>query len=195
MHVLICFEGIDYTGKTTIAKIVADAVGAIRGPRVASGYEKEEAEIHKNPDHLARFSFFVKEIAARSTEVCQILERAPVVLDRYLLSVFAYHNVIVGRRLEGEIETSGMRQPDLTALLTVDGVMLRRRMNIRPPRHLYESDPVFLLGVQREFLRLADSSKTFIVDTSIPTAEEVAEAVTRELTRRGLVRSHSPKRE
>lgn len=195
MHVLLCFEGISYAGKTTIAKIVSDTVGAICGPRVASGYEKEEAEIHQNPDHLARFSFFMKEIVARSDEVRQILERAPVVLDRYLLSVFAYHNVIIGRRLEREIDTSGMRQPDLTILLTVDEVTLRRRMNIRPPRHLYESDPVFLLDVQREFLRLTDLNRTFVADTSIPAAEEVAEAVIKELTRHGLVRSHFPKRE
>lgn len=195
MHKLICFEGIDYAGKTSVANPIVDRLRAVHGPRVAGGWEKAEEEIHKNPDHLARFSFFIRELTARSKQIGQILEQADVVLDRYLLSVFAYHNVIVGKQLEAEINVNALRQPDCTVLLTVDEVVLKQRMKNRPPRHPYESDPTFLLDVQREFLRLINREKTIIVDTSIQPAEEIANVVMRKFVRRRLVLSQLPQRE
>jgi len=195
VHNLICFEGINYVGKTSTAKSVADQLRAIYGPRVANGWKKAEEEIHKNPDHLARFSFFIRELTARNKQVSQMLELADVVLDRYLFSVFAYHNVIVGKQLEVETDVNALRQPDCTVLLTVNEAVLEQRMKNRPPRHLYESDPIFLLEVQREFLWLIDRKKTIIVDTSIQPAEEVANAVLGELLKRGFVCSQPPRRE
>lgn len=106
MHTFICLEGINYAGKTSVAKMVGASIGVLYGPRVAVRYKEEEAEIHKNPDHLTRFTFFMEEIVARSEEVRQILTREHVILDRYLLSVLVYHNVLVGRRLEEETDFS-----------------------------------------------------------------------------------------
>jgi dTMP kinase len=195
VRTLICLEGTSYAGKTTVAKLLAEKMPAIYGPRVANGWEGQEEEIHKNPNPLARFSFFMKEVAARSEQVSRLLEQADVVMDRYLLSVFAYHNVIVGEQLEAGIDISGWRQPDCTVLLTVDEATLRQRMKSRPPRHQYESDPTFLLEVQREFLRLIDREKTIVVDTSIQSAEESACAILEEFVRRGFVSSQFPQRE
>jgi thymidylate kinase len=192
VRILVCLEGTSYVGKTTVAKLLSEKMPAIYGPRVANGWEVQEEEIHKNPNPLARFSFFMKEIAARSEQVNRLLEQTDVVMDRYLLSVFAYHNVIVGEQLEAELDISDLRQPDYTVLLTVDEVTLRQRLKSRPPRHRYESNSAFLLGVQREFLRLIDREKTIVVDTSIQSAEEVTGAILEELARRGLVSSQFP---
>src|SRR3989338_2881861 len=139
---------------------------AIYGPRVANGWEGQEEEIHKNPNPLARFSFFMKEIAARSEQVSRLLEQT-----------------------EAGVDTSGLRQPDCTVLLTVDEATLRQRMKNRPPQHQYESNPVFLLKVQPEFLRLIDREKTIIVDSSIQPVEEAARAILEELARRGFISS------
>lgn len=195
MRTLICLEGTSYVGKTTVAKLLSAKMPAVYGPRVADGWEEQEEKIHGNPDPLARFSFFVKEIAARSEQVQQMLERADVVLDRYLLSVFAYHNVIAGAQLEAGPDLSNLRQPDFTILLTVNEMAFKQRMINRPPRHRYESDPAFLLKVQHEFLRLIDREKTILVDNSIKSAEEAAQAVLQELARRGFVSSQLPQRE
>jgi len=195
MYILICLEGISYVGKTTVAKIVSNRMEAIYGPRVADGWKKKEKAIHKNPDHLARFSFFMKEIVARSEQIGQILNRTNVVLDRYLLSIFAYHNIITNKQLEIETDIRDVRQPDYTILLTTNELALKRRMKIRPPRHYYESDLTFLLNVQLEFLRLIDRDKTIIIDTSNQSAEEIAGIVTKELARRKLIRFQFPQRE
>ena len=125
MNTLICLEGICYAGKTTIAKWLTARMPALYGPRVASGWEEREEKIHRNPDHLARFSFFMEEIAARSEQIKKLLEHTDVVSDRYLLSIIAYHNIIVGARLETGIDASDLRLPDFTALLTVDEAALR----------------------------------------------------------------------
>ena len=189
MRILVCLEGTSYAGKTTVARLLSEKMPAIYGPRVADGWEGQEEEIHKNPNPLARFSFFMKEITAKSEQVSRLLEQTNVVMDRYLLSVFAYHNVIVGEQLEAGVDTSGLRQPDCTVLLTVDEATLRQRMKNRPPQHQYESNPVFLLKVQREFLRLIDREKTIIVDSSIQPVEEAARAILEELARRGFISS------
>jgi thymidylate kinase len=195
VRTLVCLEGTSYVGKTTVAKLLSEKMSAIYGPCVANGWEGQEEEIHKNPNPLARFSFFMKEIAARSEQVSRLLERTDVVVDRYLLSVFAYHNVIVGEQLEVGIDINGLRQPDCTVLLTIDEAMLRQRMKSRPPRHQYESDPMFLLEVQREFLRLIDREKTIVVNASIQPAEEVAGVILGEFIRRGFVSSQFSQRE
>jgi thymidylate kinase len=195
VHILVCLEGTSYAGKTTVARLLSEKMPAIYGPRVANGWEGQEEKIHKNPDPLARFSFFMKEIAVRSEQVSRLLEQTDVVMDRYLLSVFAYHNVIVGEQLEAELDISDLRQPDCTVLLTVDEATLRQRMKGRPPRHQYESNSAFLLEVQREFLRLIDREKTIVVDTSIQPAEEAARAILEEFVRRGFISSQFPQRE
>ena len=189
MRILVCLEGTSYVGKTTVTRLLSEKMPAIYGPRVANGWEGQEEEIHKNPNPLARFSFFMKEVAARSEQVSQLLEQTDVVMDRYLLSVFAYHNIIVGKQLEAGLDISDLRQPDCTVLLTVDEATLRQRMKTRPPQHQYESNPVFLLKVQREFLRLIDREKTIIVDSSIQPVEEAARAILEELARRGFISS------
>ena len=104
-------------------------------------------------------------------------------------------NVIVGKQLEAETDVSALRQPDCTVLLTVDEVAMRQRMKNRPPCHRYESDPAFLLDVQREFLRLIGQEKTIVVDTSIQPAEKIADAIRVELVRQEFVRSQLPQRE
>ena len=195
MHTLICLEGTSYAGKTTVARLLLEQMPAVYGPRVASGWEEREEKIHQSPNPLARFSFFIKEIAARSEQVRQILEQIDVVMDRYLLSVLAYHNIITGAQLEARIDLSNLRQPDITILLTVNEMAVRQRMKNRPPRHQYESDPMFLLEVQREFLRLIDRGKTIVIDTSIQPAEETTRAILEEFVRRGFISSLFPQRE
>lgn len=195
MNTLICLEGISYAGKTTIAKWLTERMPVSYGPRVASGWEEREEKVHYNPDPLARFSFFMEEITARSEQIKELLERTDVVSDRYLLSIIAYHNVIAGARLETGIDTGKLRPPDFTVLLTVDETALKQRMKERPPRHRYESDPIFLLEVQREFLRLIDREKSVIVDTSTRSAEEIARALLEEFIDRGFVQSQFPQRE
>ena len=116
-------------------------------------------------------------------------------MDRYLLSVLAYHNIIVGKQLKAELYVSNLRQPDITILLTVNEMAVRQRMKNRPPRHQYESDPMFLLEVQREFLRLIDRGKTIVIDTSIQPAEETTRAILEEFVRRGFISSLFPQRE
>ena len=80
-------------------------------------------------------------------------------------------------------------------LLTVGEATLRNRMMMRPPRHQYESDPMFLSRVQKEFLKLADKSATVVIDTSVLTAEETTRIVAEELGKRRLITPRSTSKE
>ena len=187
MHKLICFEGINYAGKTSVSTTVAEQIGALYGPRIAKRYVIREKKIHGNLDHLVRFSFFIEEINARSKEILKILSKQDVILDRYLLSILAYHNIIVGERLEELTDLNKINKPDITFLLTVNRRVLRKRMKIRPPKHQYDSDPVFLMRVQKEFLRLIREEIFVVIDTSNRTVEETTNLVTKELHGHGLI--------
>lgn len=112
MNTLICLEGVSYAGKTTIAKWLTERMPALYGPRVASGWEEQEEKVHHNPDPLARFSFFMEEIAARSEQIKKLLGYTSVISDRYFLSIIAYHNIIVGARLEAGLDTGDLQLPD-----------------------------------------------------------------------------------
>ena len=107
-------------------------------------------------------------------------------LDRFWISVIAYHNVILGRRLESEIDASVITLPNYTVLLLADQESIQQRMMHRSPRHRYETDTGFLLDVQREFLRVIDA-KTLVIDTSKQTIDNVVNKVMEDLVRRNIV--------
>lgn len=120
MYKLIAVEGVSYVGKTSLSLKLAKSLKATYGIRVAQGYESREKKIHKNPDAEARFRFFYEELVERSKQLQETSRHTDVISDRYLISVFAYHNVILKKRLEEKCDIDKIYPADFTIFLVAD---------------------------------------------------------------------------
>lgn len=168
MPFFMCFEGIDYAGKTTLISQLKNHVDIETAPRVTPGWEIREEMIHGNQIHNERFVFFIQEIQARSKFFIEKFSNTTsiVALDRHVYSILAYHNIIQNEKLEERIDFSKILEPDLTVLVCVEESDLIERLRNRPPKHKYEADVKFLLDVQTEYQRLLSKSEDVIIVNS-----------------------------
>jgi dTMP kinase len=131
--VFVSFEGIDGSGKSTQAKLLADALGAetllVREPGGTAAAERVRellADGDLDLDPLAELMLFC---AARADLVRRVIRPAleagrDIVSDRFIDSTVAYQGAARGLGIEvaerlSEAATEGLA-PDLTVLIRVD---------------------------------------------------------------------------
>lgn len=103
-HSIIAIEGIDGSGKTTVAKELADKINGVyfRTPN------KEFDECRKfferdSRSPLSRFFFYLAANWEAWEQINRLAERYPVILDRYLLSTKIYHQVLLEKSPKMEL--------------------------------------------------------------------------------------------
>jgi dTMP kinase len=194
---LITIEGIDGAGKTTLARGLADALGArgvsLRLLREPGGVEVSERIRTLVKDPALRIGARAEALlyaAARAQLVEEALEPLLgagtwVLLDRFVDSSLAYQGA--GRQLGTEAVrainefATGGRQPDRTLLLTIDPGAGRARARERDPtadRLESERDEFFTLIVDA-YAELAQAHPDRIrqIDATRPPAEVLAAAL------------------
>ena len=143
----VTLEGIDRSGKTTQARLLADALGdravAVREPGGTAVGERVR-EILKDPsiavDGLTEALLFAAARAALVSEVIKpALDEGKVVIsDRFLDSSLAYQGRARGLGMEevarvNEVATGGIR-PDITILLDVNLAIAAARAGVEVDR-------------------------------------------------------------
>jgi dTMP kinase len=194
---LITIEGIDGTGKTTLAAALLDelsqrgiAVQLLREPGGVAAAERVR-ELVKDPSlRLGSRAEALLYAAARAQLVEEAIEPLMrsgtwVVLDRFVDSSLAYQGA--GRGLgEGavgainEFATGGLT-PDRTLLLVLDPRLARARISCRPePADRHESEHQdFQEKTATAYLELAGRERQRIrqIDAGKPPDEVLAEAI------------------
>jgi len=197
--VFVTFEGIDGSGKTTQAALLADwaraqghEVVAVREPGGTQLGERIRALLLDGPEmtawaEAALFAAARAELAGRV--IRPALERgAWVICDRYVDSSLAYQGAARGLGVEAVRELNAAATsdllPDQTFVLLVDPDVALGRRDRRPDR-IEREDAAFVGRVDRGYRDLAASSPQRIValDGSLP-PEALAEQV-----RAGLLRT------
>jgi len=90
----VIIEGLDFVGKTTLAKLVAEKLGGIYYKMPPRSLVDEWIEIDKDgiDFNQKRFDFFVKTAIYASREIEEIMASNPLTIsDRWIWTTFAYH--------------------------------------------------------------------------------------------------------
>jgi len=192
--VFVAFEGIDASGKSTVAKIIAERYGAtftIEPGGTPLGVELRkwllDAGTPMKPESEALLM-----LADRSHHVFELIEPAlasgqHIVTDRYYASTLAYQGYGRGLNL-AELRAAtdlaiGSTLPDLTILidLSVEAANERRE---RDTKDRFESaDENFHERVRQGYLEMATTaSEKWVVIDGAGTVDEVVARVEQELT-------------
>jgi len=204
----ITFEGIDKSGKTTQAKLLAEDL-ELRGYRVIltrepGGTEVAEkvAALLKDPSNreLQPIAELFLYMASRSQHTLSLIipslkEGKTVISDRYSDSTLAYQGYGRGldRGLIGElnrIATSGLT-PELTILIDIPPEVSAERMRLSgvPPDRLEEEGLGFLSRVREGYLHIAESEPgRFIVIDGMGDVSEIRSEIGSEVLKRLMER-------
>lgn len=192
----VALEGGDFTGKSTQARLLAEALGALL-TREPGGTPLGERirdllldPLHEEMTDRAEALLYA---AARAQHVAEVIEPAlaagrHVVTDRFLHSSLAYQGVGRGLDLDAVRSLSAFAVdgtwPDLVVLIEVPPEVRRARAAATPDR-LEQAGDEFHARVAEAFAAFAadDPARWVVVDGSGP-VEEVAAAVLAAVTGR-----------
>ena len=188
----ITFEGVDGSGKSTQARLLADRLRAegrdVVDTREPGGTEIGERirDILLGSDHMAPWAEASLFSAARAQLVDEVIRPAlargaDVVCDRYLDSSLAYQGLARGlgveRVLEVNLTVTGSLLPDRTFLLLVPGEVAARRRGRSPDRIEREGDE-FAAEVDRAYREIAEIfSQRIVVVDGTATPQKLAEEI------------------
>lgn len=185
----IVFEGPDSSGKTTLAKSLANQVDG----QYQSGIAAPLASLREEADELSpvdRFCFYRTCNALKGARL--LADKAThIILDRYIYSTAAYHQLLLGDDLTGYVadflQDGKYRSPDLVVYVTAE-------REVRRSRALRDGTANLWLDVSMDS-RLEDSyssvlvaAKTpvLLVDTTHMDVESSSRWLMAELEHRGL---------
>jgi dTMP kinase len=190
--VFVTFEGVDGSGKTTQARLLAQGLRT-EGREVVDTREPGGTTVGESVRELllgggavapwAEAALFAAARAQLVDEVIRpaLAQGADVVCDRYIDSSLAYQGIARGlgveRVLELNLLATGGLLPDRTFLLVVPPEQAAERRQREPDRIEREGDE-FVANVDRAYRELAEvfGQRIVVVDGTQP-QEEVAELI------------------
>ncbi|MBI4393946.1 MAG: dTMP kinase [Euryarchaeota archaeon] len=208
---LVTFEGIDGSGKTTIARSVAkelrlrgrevlvtrEPTGSWLGDVVKSSLRNKPGRLAVDP--LAQAHLFMADHAGHLSGIEKVLDSpktsAIVLSDRFSDSMIAYQGATLASRLGGtgkamrwleNVQAAYDRAPDVTFLIDVPVPVAMARLESRRTLTDFER-PAFLAKVRANYLRLAKRESRYVTINGNKPAGEVAADCMAALRRRRIV--------
>ena len=177
MGILVSLDGLDGSGKTTVALLLA-ADGSFhyyKSPGGPFASLRAEVDLHATP--LERYCFYRLATQFDSVQIGRLLETESVVADRYIASTAAYH-FAMDDRIRDIHNEDGVIRPNFAFFLDVRSDVrderIRERNKISSDRKL-ENNSGFLDQVAEVFA----SMDLIRIDTTSRTIQEVVAMVNR----------------
>lgn len=189
----IVIEGIDGSGKTTLANRIAEAVGGaditFEPTKSKLGSALRSGSFGEIPP-AAEALLFAADRAIHTEEIKKALDSGRwVICDRYLGSTVAYQSASFGDAADWDwllsMQSKSVITPDLTILLDIDPEKGLSRVTTRGEELSRFEKLDFLKRVRSAYLRLSEILDYQVVDASQP-QEEVAEEVLSIMEKKGL---------
>jgi len=188
MTQFIVFEGIDGSGKSTVARAIASLLGegsAVLTEEPTKSWlgnaVRKSHQMRENP--VTEAFLFMADRASHNEKIKKWLsDGLSVVCDRYYHSTVAYQSAAIADRDDSdpfdwllEINQRISIEPDLVFLLDIDPKTALARVNRRGEQSKFEKLE-FLEKVAQNYQRLASASKTIlIIDASRSLGDVVSE--------------------
>jgi thymidylate kinase len=174
---IIAIEGLDGAGKSTVGRILADAIGAAFIPVPPPKLKLVRGTLFRELTSEARYAYYVSGVLSVAEMAC---ESRLVVADRFVASAHAMHLDITSHLAEA-LRALPLPAPDLTFYLEVDETARRQRLRDRgrdldPFEERLAADDAFRNRVAQ---RMRAYEPTYIVDTTGRGPEAVAERARR----------------
>ncbi|MGD9489760.1 MAG: dTMP kinase [Calditrichaceae bacterium] len=176
---LLAIEGIDGSGKTTTARLLAERLGFDYIKTPSEKYQKVRAFFDEPETNMfSRFLFYLGAVKDTVDEALKTTTRKGLVLDRYVHSLRIYHEVILRKPLSRIIETAGLYPAAKTIFLDVPVPLAISRIENRASsqKESFESDPDMLSAIAYQMRHTRDMVR-FTTGNENLTPDEVAEKI------------------
>jgi len=181
----LVFEGVDGSGKTTIAKRISKEINASYVRTPGQGYEGIRGYIDNGTPPEAKLLYYLSSVFDASSQIKRQLPHTPVVCDRYEWSSLITHSVYFDKDIS-ELEDFWKRisgniiRPSRTVLFTVNETEQLLRLELGRSLSSPSMSDKFCLddtkrkGVRRLYEEIAKRENWLIVDTSRRSVDDVA---------------------
>ena len=116
--IFVTLEGLSGSGKTTIARMLAQEYGAFYYKTPSSLFIPIRSTVNLTAAPLARHLYYFAGIAQASDEIVEALGRGPVVCDKYVATMLAYSRAAGIEVADTYLKL--IRPPDVAFYLNVD---------------------------------------------------------------------------
>ena len=180
----IVFEGVDGSGKSEIARIVANALCALNIESPLPEFNLTRKYIDKHSSPIGRFLFYLSTNLDLSRVIDIETSSRDVVCTRYYYSTLIGYAARTGSNVDDLIKSipisdEDFYQPDLTVLLYVNRDEQKNRINKRNKGVNSGSDELCLynedygVNLAEKYLETARKNKWVVIDTTNLTIDEV----------------------
>ena len=181
---IIVFEGVDFSGKSTQIKIVADFLKKkkipfvkLREPGGSINSEKIRKLLMNKASKFNKKTDLLLYLASRSENIQNIIKKNNkkiILIDRFTDSTVAYQHYGMGINLNiikiiNNFVTDKIK-PRLTFLSIVSKSNIKKRIKLRKNLNRYDLFNIsFFLKVQKGYMKLSKNSKKhFIINSNLP---------------------------
>jgi pyruvate kinase len=163
---IIAIEGADGTGKTSVAKELAQVLDGVYIPTPPNAYQHLR-EFFEEPErsHFARFFFYTGALWESWTQIEHQSRLRPVVLDRWTLSLELYHELLIGMTISGIIENAIPPRADLDIILTASDDVISERLCTKSGS-TFDKELHHDLDFQKAVRSIFQTRGKYIMDTS-----------------------------